>query len=204
MVSKLLYSDIRFYTPNLLSCLKFISENYTDIKIIYQLWNSLNDNQAISKEWLIDHVIQYATDTKPLNILVVAGWFGLTGFLLKQRIVCDVTIVDKDKNCADIGSKLYPDLIHITEEIANFNPKPYDIIICTACEHLTDQYLNRFLDKKKKSTVVFLQSNNYNSIEDHINYKNNINEFADGLQLSIIRRLTLNLQDCERYMVIGR
>ena len=193
------------YNRNFMTdCLFYISNNYSDMNIIYQLQNSLNKSQLASKEWLVDYVIEYAINTKPLNILVIAGWFGLTGFLLKERVVCDVTIVDKDKNCADIGSKLYPDLIHITEEIANFNPKPYDIIICTACEHLTDQYLNRFLYKKKKSTVVFLQSNNYNSIEDHINYKNNINEFADSLQLSVMKKLTLNLQECERYMVIGR
>ena len=206
MVEKVRITNLRFHNEHILKSIKFISETYTDINIFYHLWNSLNDNQTESKEWLISYVTDYIENTEDIkrpNVLVLAGWFGLTGFLLKQKVVCDVTIIDKDENCALIGSQLYPSLIHITKDIINFNPRNYDIIICTACEHLTDEQVNTVLSKKLKSTVVFLQSNNYNNIEGHINCKTSVDAFASSLKLKNYKKFTLELERYDRYMVIG-
>ena len=62
------------YNRNFMTdCLFYISNNYSDMNIIYQLQNYLNKSQLASKEWLVDYVIEYAINTKPLNILVIAG-----------------------------------------------------------------------------------------------------------------------------------
>ena len=50
--------------------------------------NSLNDNQTESKEWLISYVTDYIENTEDIkrpNVLILAGWFGLTGFLLNKK-----------------------------------------------------------------------------------------------------------------------
>ena len=106
--------------------------------------------------------------------------------------------------CKRIGQKLYKDIIFTVADITYFNIKNYDIIICTSCEHLGQYLIDEFLKRRKKGSLVILQSNNFFSIEEHINCHNSIIEFEKTLKLEkILYRGTLKLDKFDRYMVIG-
>ena len=213
-----LVSEISVKSSRVRAVLGFISSNYLAHPIISNIANSINDNQVKNKEWLVSHVVSYINNShsnqqgvrdkfklkNTPSVLILAGWFGLGGWLLTEQTPCDVTVVDKDPECAKIGKALYPNLLHKTADLNNFEVSGYDIIICTSCEHITDDEINGVLRKKDKSTVVFLQSNNYNEIDEHINCKKSVDDFANGLKLSTSKKYTLSLDKYERFMVIGK
>ena len=213
-----LVSEIFIKSSRVRAVLGFLSSNYLAHPIISNIANSINENQVKNKQWLVSHVISYINNTLsnqkevPLkfklketpSVLVLAGWYGLGGWLLAEKIPCDITVVDKDPECAKIGRAFYPNLIHKTANLNDFDVSGYDIIICTSCEHITDDEINGVLRKKDKSTVVFLQSNNYNEIDEHINCKKSVDDFANGLKLSTSKKYTLSLDKYERFMVIGK
>ena len=214
-----LVSEISIKSSRIRAVLSFISSNYLAHPIISSIANSINDNQVTNKKWLVSHVVSYINNTLsnqkevPLkfrllketpSVLILAGWYGLGGWLLTEQTPCDVTVVDKDPECAKVGKALYPNLIFKTADLNNFDVSGYDIIICTSCEHITDEEINSVLHKKDKSTVVFLQSNNYNEIHEHINCKKSVDDFADSLKLSSYKKYTLSLDKYERFMIIGK
>ena len=60
------------------------------------------------------------------------------------------------------------------------------------------------LKTKKKGTIVCFQSNNYNSVQSHINTHNSLDEFVEFLNLiDVYYAGTLKTEEYERYMVIG-
>ena len=185
--------------------LKRLNKEYISHPILEDIANSINYNQITNKEWLVDLLSQYS-DVMPYHpkVLVLAGWYGLAGYMIANEMPCIVTVVDKNPDCAVIGKVLYPHLNHITSDLNEFDVSEYDIIICTACEHITDNEINNVLRKKDKSTVVFLQSNNYNEVKDHINCKISVDDFANSLQISSCKKYTLSLDKYERFMVIGK
>ena len=213
-----LVSEIFIKSSRVRAVLGFISGNYLAHPIISSIANSINDNQVKNKEWLVSHVVSYINNSHSNqhgvrgkfklkdtpSVLVLAGWYGLGGWLLTEQIPCDVTVIDKDPECAKIGRALHPNLLHKTADLNEFEVSGYEIIICTSCEHITDEEINNVLRKKDKSTVVFLQSNNYNEIEDHINCKKSVDDFANSLKLSSYKKYILSLDKYERFMVIGK
>ena len=46
--------------------------------------------------------------------------------------------------------------------------------MCTSCEHISDETLNKFLRTRKEQSLVVLQSNNYFGLDEHINCKNSL------------------------------
>ena len=89
-------------------------------------------------------------------------------------------------------------------DVKYYDIKKFDIVICTSCEHLGQYLIDELLKRRKKGSLVILQSNNYFSIEEHINCYNNLVEFEKSLKLEkILYRGTLKLDKYERYMVIG-
>jgi len=201
-----LVSEISIKSSDIGRVLRRINKLYVSHPIILDIENSINSNQISNKEWLVDFVSQYGNRHFPRHprILILAGWYGLAGYMIANEIPCTVTVVDKNPNCATIGEALYPHLNHVTADLNDFDVSGYSAIVCTACEHITDDEINSVLYKKDKSTIVFLQSNNYNEIKDHINCKKSVNDFANSLTLSSYKKYTLSLDKYERFMVIGR
>ena len=99
--------------------------------------------------------------------------------------------------------KLFPNVKYKLSKIEEFDPSSFDIIICTSCEHITDNVINDFIKKKKGTALVVLQSNDYFEIEDHINCKNNCEEFADSINMRILETHTLKLKKYNRFMLFG-
>ena len=188
--------------------LKVINDVTTD-KLVKSIINSLNDNQEKSKDWLIEKSKQYFTFFNNPSVVVAAGWYGHLANKINDNIYTTGEIVsfDKDPQCKKIGQKLYKDVKDVTfatAEIEYFNFKNYDIVICTSCEHLEQYIIDDFLKRRKKGSLVILQSNNYFSIKEHINCHNSVIEFEKTLKLEkILYRGTLKLDKFDRYMVIG-
>ena len=186
-----------------------VIDTFTTDRLVKSIVNSLNDNQEKSKNWLIEKSKQYFTFFNNPSVVVAAGWYGHLANKINDNIYTTGEIVsfDKDPQCKKIGQKLYKDVKDVTfatAEIEYFNFKNYDIVICTSCEHLEQYIIDDFLKRRKKGSLVILQSNNYFSIKEHINCHNSVIEFEKTLKLEkILYRGTLKLNKFDRYMVIG-
>ena len=61
------------------------------------------------------------------------------------------------------------------------------------------------LKAKADYTKICFQSNNYTSVDSHINCSNSLEEFVEGLNLrEVWYSGTLETENYDRYMVIGR
>lgn len=131
------------------------------------------------------------------KIVVAAGWHGLTAHMIDKNVVS----FDMDPDCKK--THLFDNVSYKIAKIEDFDPSQYDIIICTSCEHITDKTINDFLSRKKQTAIVVLQSNDYYSIPEHINCKQNIDEFSNSINLKILEKFTLKLKRYNRFMLIG-
>ena len=186
--------------------LKQIRDNVDDKETVLSIVQSLSFNQERCKDWLIDKSEPYLQALDDPKICVAAGWYGLLASKLRDFTNNEIVSFDIDPKCKTIGKKLYSDDYGITfktKDINLFNPNSYQVVICTSCEHITDDDLNNFLSKVKEGSVVILQSNNYFGLEEHINCKNNIGEFEWGVDLNIQWRGELDMDKYTRYMLCG-
>lgn len=173
-------------------------DNLDEIKSVL---NSVNDNQMLSKTECAKAIQDYISMNPNSKVVIAAGWFGFLGSLLED---CEVTIFDQDPKCRRIGRKLYPHLKHITTSMEEFDPSSYGTIICTACEHVTDETLNNFIEKRGYGSIVCLQSNDYFEISDHINCKQTLQDFIDSVNLDVIESKIIKTPKYNRFMIIGR
>ena len=181
-------------------------DSVTSDKQVKSIINSLNDNQEKSKNWLIEKSKEYFTFFDNPTICIAAGWYGSLASKMKEYTTGEVVSFDKDPMCKKIGKKLYKDkdIIFTDADIKYYDIKRFNIVICTSCEHLGQYLIDEFLKRRKKGSLVILQSNNYFSIKEHINCHNSVIEFEKTLKLEkILYRGTLKLDKFDRYMVIG-
>lgn len=185
---------------------------YRSIDII----NSVSSWQFESKEWLVQNLLPHLPDPTR-KICILGSWYGLVSIILREYISEDVIIrnIDSDPAAKAIGSGFLKDMSashkntqfwvedaadHISEK-----RKVYDCIINTSCEHMEKDDIRFIVDGKPKHTVVCLQSNNYHSVQSHINTYNSLEEFVEEINLpSVYYAGTLNATSYDRYMVIGR
>jgi len=171
-----------------------------DIETVRSIANSVNLNQQSSKQWLVDHLKPYLDmymGNKP-KIVIAAGWHGLIGHMLDM----DCVSFDMDPICRKV--KLFPNVKYVTETMEDFDSSKFDVIICTSCEHVTDDVLNNFLAKRSSSSIVCLQSNDYFGIEGHINCKRSLDEFIDSVDIVVLDKFEFKTEKYTRFMVIGR
>ncbi len=186
--------------------LKQIRDNVDDKETVLSIVQSLSFNQERCKDWLIDKSEPYLQALDDPKICVAAGWYGLLASKLRDFTNNEIVSFDIDPKCKTIGKKLYSDDYGITfktKDIKEFYPNEYDMLVCTSCEHITDDDLNNFLSRGKKSSLVVLQSNNYFDLEEHINCKNNIGEFEWSVNIETLYRGELDMGKYTRYMLIG-
>ena len=183
--------------------------NFTTDSVVKSIINSENTRQHACKDWLIEQTEDYIGIKDQFSVCVAAGWYGLLAHKLRQKYgqrITKLTSFDRDKQCSDIGSQMYPgNKINFEwQSIENYNPIKYDVIISTSCEHVSDATMNKFLSRKQLNTVVVLQSNNYFSRPEHVNCKHSLDEFADSVNLKIINKQELHTDAYTRYMIVGR
>lgn len=172
-------------------------QSLDDVEVIHSVVNSVNSNQLKNKRWLLKHLRPYLDIYTDPKIVVAAGWYGLAAHLIDRNVVS----FDANPQCADM--KLFPNVNYKTCLIEDFNPAKFDVIICTSCEHISDDVLNNFLAKKNWNTLVVLQSNNYYSIPEHINCKQSCEDFANSVQLDVRKKLTLKCDKYDRFMLFA-
>ena len=191
---------------NFLKILKLV-DNLNSDNTIKTIINSVNKDQIENKKWLIEKLTPYLHIYEKPKILVVAGWYGLLADMLSKQLDDNVYTSDKDSNCAKIGIKMFNDKVkYITKDIANYKEhhlEKYDVLICTSCEHIDDELINSFIGKKRKDSLVVLQSNNFVNIEDHINCKKSLKDFEDSVNLNVQFKDTKSFEKYDRYMIIG-
>ena len=170
---------------------------------VLPLTQHINENQLRSKRWLMDHLDQYVGYySEPPKIVIAAGWYGLLGHMIHDRFGWPVTTFDKDDTVKQYGKMLYPNIEHKTRRVEDHDPFGFDILICTSCEHFSDDVINSWIAKRKKGSLVFLQSNNY-YITEHTNCKGKISEFYNAIKMNCFEGDTLDCNSYDRYMLIG-
>ena len=80
-----------------------------------------------------------------------------------------------------------------------------EILINTSCEHLNQQTIYDIIDKAPRNTLMVLQSNNYDKIQEHINTVKDLQEFVSQYQSRLIN-IEMHEKDFleyKRFMILG-
>lgn len=186
-----------------LTCIDYILRELVDIDQAKSIINSVNENQVRNKIFLVRRLRKYFNFDHNFNVAVVGGWYGLGSYLIKDFYNVNVTNVDMDPNCKIFGKKMYPEINHVTSTIEDFDFKGYNLIICPSCEHIEDGVINDMINRCDPNSIVCLLSNDYEGIEDHINCKRDIEDFKNSVSLDIKDEFTLNLENYNRFMIVG-
>ncbi len=195
-----------------------------DLYRSYDIINSVNETQMKGKQWLVDTLVPFLTDGRHgqykswelRDIIILGSWYGLNGMLLRQKIDNKVNIwnVDSDPMCERYGNILkygnddYKNNHSITDDALDYfftRADAYQLIINTSCEHMEPDDIRLILGAKTRETMICFQSNNYHSIQSHINTHNSLDEFVESLDLAGVLwkgEKKVN-EECTRYMVIG-
>ena len=80
-----------------------------------------------------------------------------------------------------------------------------EIVINTSCEHLEQQTIYDNIEKCPSGTLIVLQSNNYDKIQEHINTVKDLQEFVSQYQSHLINisMYEKDFLDYKRFMIIG-
>ena len=173
--------------------LKKISK-FENIDVIRDVINSVNDNQIKNKLWLIEKLKPYLDMYTTPKITIAAGWHGLLAHLLDDKD--NVVSFDIDDICKQ--TKLFDNVNYKTNDIIKQDPKDSDILICTSCEHITDDQLLTWIKRRKENSLVILQSNDYFHIKDHINCKASLSQFSSSL-IKKAKKKKINIEITNSY-----
>jgi len=184
--------------------LEVIDQITTD-KTVKSIINSLNQNQKKSKIWLAQKARPFVEMFPTPSVCIAAGWYGHLANVFRDFTYGKIVSYDMDPMCKTIGEKLYKgkNIEFVTETMQSFDPYDFNINICTSCEHIEQKDLNNYISKMSKSSLKILQSNNYVQIEEHINCKENLEDFVSEFNIGkLLFKGTLKLDKYDRYMVI--
>ena len=184
--------------------LEVIDQLTTDITV-KSIINSINKNQVKSKLWLVDKARPFIEMIPEPSICVAAGWYGHLAGMLRDLTYGEIVSYDMDVSCEVLGKKLQKgkNITFETKAMQDFEPWNYNINICTSCEHISQEDINLYIKKMKPGSLKILQSNNYVKIKEHINCRNNLDDFVkDYKSQRLLFKGKLELEEYERYMVI--
>lgn len=177
----------------------------------YRTLESFWKGQIHSKIWLTDNLKQF-TKNKESNIVIHGGWNGvLASLLFNSNIqINHITSIDIDPDCKETArtiNKRYEmqgRFTAITEDMANYEYQiTPDIVINTSLEHVNDSTIIQWKNKIPRDSLVVAQSNDYFTLEEHINCVESIQELNRKLQLNTLLQDSLRTQKYTRFMVIG-
>jgi hypothetical protein len=188
-----------------------------DIFRIKDLIHSVTETQWQSKRWLADtfhNLYRYQSG----KILIIGGWYGLAAHELRKKFPdssMNITSVDMDPKCEEMGYKLFGDRDIQFETWDATKPdidySQYSAIISTSCEHIDPEDLGNIISKKSKEAWVVLQSNDYFDHPSHINCYETVFEFQKSIMpylqyksINFSGALKLDNNSFKRFMVIGK
>ena len=164
--------------------------------------------QITSKEWLIKNLRQHVN--KVIDIDIYGGWVGVLASMLFQSniYVKNIRSIDIDPTCKQIAT----DMNKIEEMVGRFTaitsdmctvPSVADVVINTSCEHISQEQYETWLANISKTSLIVLQSNNYD-IPEHIRIAKSLEEFKLQSGLNVLWAGELELPMYKRWMIIGK
>ena len=181
-----------------------IRQSDTPMRTMDAFWSG----QLRSKEWLIDGLARHVhTDS---SIDIHGGWVGVLASMIFQSSIPVTTIrsVDIDPSCESIAT-----MMNKKEEIeGRFKAvtadmcairSDADVIINTSCEHITQDQYDLWLSGHPHSSLLVLQSNNYN-IPEHVRVVRDLEEFKTQCGINVLWAGELELPLYKRFMIIGK
>lgn len=181
---------------------------------IKDIINSVNENQLTGKQWLAEELIPFLN--KDDKIFIAGPWYGLAALMICENFdtnlqikLCDIDPLAEyfAKNFFCKNSK-YPNISYLTGEALECYLEKYymyDVVINTSCEHMEKYDVKLMASTKNKDSIIAFQSNNYHSVDSHINTSNSLEEFIEYLDLKeVLYSGVKKLESCDRYMVIGK
>jgi hypothetical protein len=178
----------------------------------YRTLESFWKGQIHSKIWLIEKLKPFIDFQKNNDIVIHGGWNGVLSSLLFQADIPinQIISIDLDPECHETANT-----INKIEEIsgkfksvtANMSDYLYentpDIVVNTSCEHVSQKTYNMWLSKVPKTSLIVLQSNNYD-IPEHIRISGSLHEFIKQSNISVFDTGVLKTKLYDRYMIIGK
>ena len=183
--------------------------------------------QLQSKVWLVNELKKISVDLGV--VFLCAGWYGtLATMIFESGLHCNkirsFDIDERTEKIAEIFNRpwviddwKFKSVVQDIHDI-NFNEHSYivsktdgeferlwdipDTIINTSCEHIEnfDKWYNSIPDGK----LVILQSNNFYSVEEHVNCVKDIKEFGKMAPMTgPLFHGELDLGEYKRFMLIG-
>ena len=184
-----------------------------DIFRIKDIIHSFDDNHWRGKQWLADIVKNYYLHQHG-NILIMGGWYGLMAYQLRKAYPnhsMNITSVDMDPRCAELGYKLFYDqnISFITSDVKDLDLWNYSIIVNTSVEHMDRDIVANLMTNKDPDTLVALQSNDYYNELSHINCDESVQEFVKWITPSLsedsVRYFgTMQMSTFKRFLVVGK
>jgi len=165
--------------------------------------------QLKSKEWLITNLRNHVT--KFVTIDIHGGWVGVLASMLFQSNVpiLNIRSIDNDPVCEPIAVNMNK----IEEMTGRFRAvtadmcairSDADVVINTSCEHITQDQYDLWLSGMPYSSLLILQSNNYD-IPEHVRTANTLEQFKEQCHLEQIYWAgELELPLYTRFMIIGK
>ena len=164
--------------------------------------------QLKSKEWLITNLRKNVN--KFVSIDIHGGWVGVLASMLFQSdiYVKNIRSVDIDPTCESIATMMNKKeetagrFRAVTADMCEIRSDA-DVVINTSCEHITQDQYDLWLSGMPHSSLIVVQSNNYN-IPEHIRTASSLEEFKEQSSLTVLWAGELELPLYTRYMIIGK
>ena len=165
--------------------------------------------QLKSKEWLITNLRNHVT--KVVTIDIHGGWVGVLASMLFQSDVPIVSIrsIDIDPACEPIAvnmnkiEEITGRFRAVTADMCTIRSDA-DVVINTSCEHITQDQYDLWLSGMPHSSLLILQSNNYD-IPEHVRTATTLEQFKEQCHLEKIYWAgELELPLYTRFMIIGK
>ena len=165
--------------------------------------------QLTSKEWLITNLRTHVK--KFVTVDIHGGWVGVLASMLFQSDVpiLNIRSIDIDPICKPIAINMNK----IEEMVGKFHAvtadmceirSDADVVINTSCEHITQDQYDLWLSGMPYSSLLILQSNNYD-IPEHVRTANTLEQFKEQCHLEEIYWAgELDLPLYTRFMIIGK
>ena len=190
-------------TDHLHFWMQAIRQSDDPIRTLDAFWQG----QIKSKEWLIEYLMPYASEPKSIDIY--GGWVGVLASMIFQSdmMIRNIRSIDIDQSCESIasmmnkGEEILGKFQAITGDMCDI-PSSADIIINTSCEHITQEQYDTWLELMPSTSLLVLQSNNYN-IPEHTRLTQSLAEFEQQCNVSVLMSVELELPLYTRYMIIG-
>jgi hypothetical protein len=210
------------HTSEIAVALKKLEQEGTEFDL-----DALSRGQLRSKLWLIEKITEMDLDLG--TVFICAGWYSILSALMFESGVRleKVRSFDIDPDCADIAETfnrrwfqdgwkfkaVTQDILEINYRATEYTVKKSDgtevlvedipdTVINTSCEHIQD--FARWWSMIPQGTLIIVQSNDLQDIEDHVNTVDSLEEFQAQTPMDeCLYEGELELDHYRRFMRIG-